>query len=175
MAKGQSAVVQSLADAQRDLARQSRRRNDPRPMEPRGPNKDILPGKWEPNHLGLPRGAPGEDTVCPVIPIGIEGENYYLIDSAGQFRIMTASDFSHAGIQGLFAQTPNYPQWAWPRFGRAPKVEDGEKPKPPPVKSFEDDAVRQALFFACAKEVLFSPTDKMRGRGSWTLKGGEIV
>jgi hypothetical protein len=136
----------------------------------RGPKS---PKGWTPHvKTGLPRDKGCE---CPVIPLGIDGEVYHLIDASGQFRSLTAGDFSHAGMQALFAQTPNYPQWAWPRYGRAPKAEPGEKAPEPPIKSFEDDAVRQALFFACAAKGLFSPTDKLRGRGAWTLKGGQLV
>lgn len=167
--KGKVAVVVSMADASRDLARQKRRRADPAPGEARA---GVSPGKWNANSLGLPADKGCE---CPIIPLGVEGETMHLIDSSGQFRSMKASDFSHAGIQSLFAATPNYPQWAWPRWGRAPAPKDGEPPKPPPVKSFEDDKVREALFLACTRKGLFSPSDKLRGRGAWTMKSGAIV
>ncbi|HXF46875.1 MAG TPA: hypothetical protein VNK91_12235, partial [Burkholderiaceae bacterium] len=84
-------------------------------------------------------------------------------------------DFSHAGIQSLFAATPNYPQWMCPRWGRAPKAADGEPPPPPPIKSFEDDAVRQIFFQACSRRGLFNPRDKLRGLGMWTLPGGQLI
>jgi hypothetical protein len=168
---GRAAVVVSIVDAQRDLAKQRRRRADPPAAEPRGDAK-IKPGKWSANNLGLPAEKGCE---CPVIPLGFEGALYHLIDSSGQFRSLAPSDFSHAGIQSLFAGCPNYPQWAWPRYGRAPATKEGEAPKPAPIKSFEDDAVRQALFRACDRKGMFSPTDKLRGRGSWMLRGGGLV
>jgi hypothetical protein len=163
--RGKSAVVVSMADAARDLARQKRRRDDPPPAQARN---GVPPGKWTPNNLGLP-------DECPVTPLGIEGELCHLIDSSGQFRSWTASDFSHAGIQSLFSQTPNWPQWAWPRYGRAPAPAPGQPQQPPPIKSFEDDGVRQALFLACARRGLFSPADKLRGRGAWALNGGDLI
>lgn len=165
--RGKSAVVVSMADAARDLARQRRRREDPAPKQPRG---GVPPGKWTPNNLGLP----SEDE-CPVTALGIEGGLFHLIDSSGQFQSLTASDFSHAGIQSLFSVTPNWPQWAWPRYGRAPAPAPGQPNPTPPIKSFEDDAVRQALFLACARKGLFSPSDKLRGRGAWSLHGGELI
>ena len=73
---------------------------------------------------------------------------FHLVDSTRQFRSLKASDFSHAGIQGLFAATPNYPQWAWPRHGKS-KTDDDGKPIPPPITSFKDDDVRMALMLAC--------------------------
>lgn len=168
--RGKLAVVVSMADAARDLARQKRRREDPPPAAPRGRDKDIPPGKWTPNALGLP----SEDD-CPVTALGIEGELYHLIDSSGQFRSWTASDFTHSGFQSLFSVTPNWPQWAWPRYGKAPTPAPGQQQLPPPIKSFDDDDVRQALFLACARRGLFSPSTKLRGRGAWTLTGGELI
>jgi hypothetical protein len=158
--------VVSFGDADRALRRR-KGRDDPPPATPRG---GAPPGKWTPNDIGLPREDP-----CPVEPLGFEGELYHLIDSHRQFRSRAASDFSHAGIQALFGATPNYPQWMCPRYGRAAKAEPGEEPKPPPIKSFEDDKVRELIFAACARKGLFSPTDKLRGRGAWKLRGGALV
>ena len=166
-AGGASANVVALADAARDLGRQKRRRQDP---PPRVARNDCPPGKWTPNNLGLPKEDP-----CPVEPLGIEGEYFHLVDSSGQFRSLAAGDFSHAGIQGLFASVPNWPQWAWPRYGRASKPGEGETPKEPPIKSFDDDATRSALMLACTRRGLFSPVDKLRGRGMWVSKGGGLI
>jgi hypothetical protein len=160
-----------MADAARDLARQKRRREDPPPRQERNGAK---PGKWKPNAIGLPVEDP-----CPVVPLGTEkvggGIVYHLLDSAGHFVTYGASDFSHAGMQSLFAATPFWPQWAWPRYGRAPKISEGETPKEPPIKSFEDDAARQALMLACTRRGLFTPTDKLRGRGMWLDKSGDVI
>ncbi|HXF44940.1 MAG TPA: hypothetical protein VNK91_02370, partial [Burkholderiaceae bacterium] len=84
-ARGKAAVVVSIADAARDLARQKRRRLDPPPAEKRG-NPPTLPGKWTANALGLPNEDP-----CPVTPLGVQGDVFHLIDSDGQFRSMKAS------------------------------------------------------------------------------------
>lgn len=156
--------VVSIADAARNLARKRRGRDDPPPHEARGPNKDVPAAQWTPNDVGLPR-----EAECPVQPIGHGAGLYYLIDSAGEFRGEPASFFTHAGIQDVFAATPNYPKWAWPRFGRS------KPPLPPPIESFKDDAVRDALFLACTRRGLFSPTDKLRGRGMWLERGGGLV
>ncbi len=176
MAKGPAAVKVAVADSVRDLARQKRRREDPPPRIPRG-NPAVAPPKfagqptnWTANALGLPK-----EDACPVEPLGIEGEYYHLIDSSGQFRSLVASDFSHAGIQSLFAAMPNWPQWCWPRYGKVTNDPDSGHPTPPPIKSFDDDAVRAALFLACTRRGLFSPTDKLRGRGMWSTKGGGLI
>jgi hypothetical protein len=48
-------------------------------------------------------------------------------------------------------------------------------PAPPPIESFKDDLVRDSIFQACTRQGLFSPTDKLRGRGMWLERGGAIV
>jgi hypothetical protein len=168
-AKGKTANVVSMADAARDLARQKRQRNDPPPTEKRGV---ALPAKWTANALGLPNEDP-----CPVIPLGIQGEFCHLIDSDGQFRSLKPGDFSHAGIQKLFAAAPNYPQWMSPRWGKAKKKQDaeGNVTEIIPLESFKDDTVREIIFGACSRRGLFNPRDKLRGLGMWTLPGGQLI
>lgn len=176
--KGASAVVVSMADASRDLARQKRRRDDPPPREPRrAKNGDEIkpqkwpgsPPPWTKNNLGLPNEEP-----CPVIPLGIEGDLKHLIDSDGQIRSWTKGDFNQAGIADLFSAMPNYAKFYWPRFGKSKKGDD-DKPAPPPIESFRADDVRDALFLACSRKGLFSVTDKLRGRGMWPTRGGGVL
>lgn len=176
--RGKPKVVVSMADAARDLARQKRRRDDPAPEKARNgclPNRKNAPPNWTANSLGLPN-----DDPCPVVPLGTEksggGVTYHMIDSNGQFVSYSAKDFSHAGMQSLFAVTPNYPAWAWPRHGRPFKITEGEEERTVyPISSFEDDDVRQALMMACTRRGLFSPTDKLRGRGMWLTKAGGLI
>jgi hypothetical protein len=101
-----------------------------------------------------------------VTPLGIEGEFFHLVDSAGQFRTLTIREFSRTGIQALFASTPNFVKWAWPRFSK------GDEPV---LKGFDDDAVKECIFRACSRSGLFVPRDRMRGRGAWRLRGGGLV
>lgn len=169
---GNEANIVALEDAERRL----KRRQGPADPPPHMPREGIaaqqwpgVPPNWTRNDLGLPKEVP-----CPVEPIGFEGELFHLIDSMKQFRSVTAADLSHAGIQSLFAATPNYPAWAWPRHGRIKQDEEG-KQLPPPIMSFRDDDVRQALMLACTRKGLFSPTDKLRGRGAWLMRGGGLV
>ena len=178
---GQSANVVSIADGMRDLARQRRRRQDPPPTHPREGRRanEIVqvdpqrfassPREWTENSLGMPAEDPS-----PVTPLGVEGEFFHLIDSNGQFRSLKASDFSHAGMQALYSATPNWPAFHYPRHGKVVPDADGN-PKPPPITSFKDDDLRQALFRACARAGLFSPADRMRGRGMWTDKAGDLI
>lgn len=176
MARGKAALVVADSDAERRLARAKRERNDPSPGEPRGPDKNIFAGQhhdsrgddnrgWTANSLGLPN----EDE-CPVQCLGVEGNLYHLIDSAGQFRSVTKSDLNGAGLQDLFALYPNYPMWMCPHV-RETRKGSGKYY----IDNFEEKHVRRMLFQACARRGLFSPSDKMRGRGMWTFRGGQAV
>jgi hypothetical protein len=49
------------------------------------------------------------------------------------------------------------------------------KPHKPVIKSFEADQIKEDFFRACARKGFFSPNDKMRGRGAWTFRSGNLV
>jgi hypothetical protein len=140
-------------------------RRDPPPHMRRGPGEGAPPGGWTAGDDGLPIEDP-----CPVVPLGAEGDHFHVLDSIGQLRSFADSKLTHAMIQGLFAAAPNWPQWAFPRYGAS-----GKKSEPPPIKSFHDDGVRQALFGARARKGLFSPRNKVRGRGAWRRADGRLI
>lgn len=166
--------------AAEDAELQREWQRDTEPMVPRGPNK-VLAGQWTKDIWGMPSD-PGCE--CPVEPIGFEGGLFYFIDSRGQFRAMRAGDLNQVGIQDLFSATPNYPKWMCPRWA---EIEDEEidpetnektvkkKSKVWIIKSFQADEIKEILFRACSRKGFFSPSDRMRGRGAWTLRSGNIV
>jgi hypothetical protein len=51
----------------------------------------------------------------------------------------------------------------------------GEVIKPSEIVSFEADDIKETFFRACARKGFFSPNDKMRGRGAWTFRSGNLV
>ena len=172
--RGNAANVVQLDKERRAIERQRKFRDDPPPLTARGPDK-ILAGQWTRGLDGMPTD-PGCE--CPVEPIGFEGGNFYFIDSRGQFRSMTADKVNQSGIQDLFAAAPNYPKWMHPRWGKAKEKKDpetGEKIVTIPIESFQADHIKETLFKACAYRGFFSPADKMRGRGGWTMRGGQLV
>lgn len=172
MSKSPKSNVVSMDKAARDLERQRKSRKDPPPMTPRGPG-EVLAGQWTPDMYGMPSDPECE---CPVEPIGFEGAYKYVIDSSGQFRAMKAADFNQVGIQDLFSATPNYPKWMRPRWHVPKGVDDATgKPHKPMIKSFEADQIKEDFFRACARKGFFSPNDKMRGRGAWTFRSGNLV
>lgn len=168
---GNRANVVSMDKAAREIERQRKMRRDPPPMEPRGPNK-VVAGQWTPDLYGMPSDPECE---CPVTPVGFEGSYLYVIDSMGQFRALKAADFNQVGIQHLFADAPNYPKWMCPRWSKPVTDKKGVVTKPSEIVSFEADDIKEILFRACARMGFFSPNDKMRGRGAWTLRSGALL
>lgn len=168
---GQRANVVSFGKAERDLQRMRKQRKDLPPMEPRGPG-NVAAGQWQADMYGMPSNPECE---CPVTPIGFEGDLFYFIDSRGQFRAVKAERINQVGIQDLFSATPNYPKWMCPRWSKPVVDKKGIVTKPSEIVSFEADDIKEILFLACSRKGFFSPNDKMRGRGSWTFRSGNLV
>lgn len=168
---GQRANVVAFGAAAREIERlRAQQHRDPLPFLPRG---GVKAGEWQPDLYGMPKD-PGVES--PVEPIGYEGDVYYFIDSRGQFRALKAEKLNQVGIQDLFSATPNYPKFIHPRRSkeiRNPKTQ--EIIKESEIVSFEADDIKEMLFLACSRKGFFSPENKMRGRGSWTFKSGNLV
>jgi hypothetical protein len=171
MTKTPSNVVQMDKKA-REIERLRKQRADPPPMEPRGGDKNVFAGQWSPDLYGMPSDKGCE---CPVEPIGYEGDLFYFIDSRGQFRAIKAEKLNQVGIQDLFSSAPNYPKWMCPRWSKPVVDKKGVITKPSEIVSFEADDIKEILFLACSRKGFFSPNDKMRGRGAWTYRGGNVI
>jgi hypothetical protein len=169
--KGARANVVAMGKADDELAAQRQWKLDTAPMDPRGPDH-VAAGQWKADLWGMPADAGCE---CPVEPIGFEGGIKYFIDSMGQFRAIKAAELNQVGIQDLFSAAPNYPKWMCPRWSKPVVDKKGIITKPSEIVSFEADDIKEILFRACARKGFFSPSDKMRGRGAWTLRSGQIV
>jgi hypothetical protein len=174
MAKGRSEIRQAEEDSRAKVARLKLVPPDPPPSEGTGvkvryiPRNGAPPGKWTPNELGLPTEDP-----CPVQCLGLEADTMHIIDSNDQY--VAATKWDHENIQKYFAGRPNYPKWAWPRPGKTPKATEAVPYPLPPIESFRDDHVRDALFLACSRQGLFSARDKLRGRGAWRMRTGQLL
>lgn len=123
----------------------------------------IYPGKWP----GFPMSA--LPPKCPVIPIGKTGSVSFLIDTLGQLREIEDAEWSKKMIAALFALTPHYPYWAWPRWKQVKKGQD------PEVNGMDTDAAVACLLAACARRGLFEPRDQVRGRGGWADARGRFI
>lgn len=141
-----------------------RRPNDPPPGEARRiDGVEVGPGEWTTDFWGLP-------PECPVTPLGMEGVTIHLMDSLGQLVSLEPSAFGAKMIQALFGERQNFLWWAWPRF------QERKKQKGPPIPvGWRPEQVTECLYTAAARRGLFSPRDRVRGRGAWLDKQEALI
>lgn len=162
---GAKGIRAAFADAKANLARTAEV-FDPDPMLERN---GIAPGQWP----GYPHDRLPPD--CPVIALGVQDKTSYFIDCMGQLIAVDASEWGKKILVNLFALTPNYIYWAWPRFS-APKTDkQGKVTAPSVINGCEVDDAVACLVKAAAKRGLFDPTDHIRGRGGWTDRTGRFI
>lgn len=154
--RGIKGVRAHFTDAQERLVREM-------PLDPpsnevrRVGGMDVQPGRWP--------GAPVDRLPpnCPVIPLGVDGDHMFFVDTVGQMRSVKQLD--KKTLITLFALTPNFLQWAWPRWSA----------KTMTINGLEVDEAAACLAKACASRGLFSPQDKVRGRGAWRGANGSLI
>jgi hypothetical protein len=149
---GLRGVRASFADAAAKL--DQKEVPDPKPQEDR---HGYRPGQWP--------GAPADDLPpgCPVTPLGVDGKIYYFVDSLGQ--MVGFEKLAQDDIQKLFALTPNFPYWAWPRINEKYKS----------INGLDTNEAKACLYKQCALRGLFRPGTRVRGRGAWLTKAGKLI
>ncbi len=157
-----NAIEQMIGDAEREDFFSKLGVGDPRPGEPMEIGKEkVKPGAWMPDELGLPAN-------CPVIPLGVDNDEYFFLDTIGQLRIFAANTFSQKTITSLFMGRHFFLYWAWPRFKA---VGDGEFE----VSGWRAELATEDLMMACARKGPWNAIDAMRGRGAWRGPDGELI
>lgn len=166
------AIVQAgTAEAERlaELARLRKPVDDP-PVG--GSRSGILPGKWGvENEDGVPEPDefPGD---CPVLPLGHNSGDLFVLDAAGQVRCLEDSkQIGQGTIEKLFLGRIRYAYWAWPRFAKKAKGDKG----PGKVDTFRTELVRQSLLAEAERKGIFDKLDAVRGRGVWLGEQGELI
>jgi hypothetical protein len=154
-ARGLSDVAALVAEADGEASKaEFMALADPQP----GAAKDgIKPGEWQPEHDGLP-------PECPILALGTEDGYYFFLDTIGQLRILKDSEFGQKALTSLFQGRHHYLYWAWPR-----KNADGQ------VKGWRAEKVTEDLMAACARKGSWNASDRVRGRGLWTDKEGQLI
>ncbi|TCD15157.1 hypothetical protein [Oricola cellulosilytica] len=115
------------------------------------------PGRWEPDEFGLPPD-------CPVMPLGTDNGMFFFLDTIGQLRVLKEGEFGQGPLNALFMGRHWWLYWAFPK-----KNADGA------VTGWRAEKVRECLMAACAKKGAWSPANKVRGRGFWTDRKGDLV
>lgn len=143
---GIAAMVADAEDPARYLARVAG--DDPAPGLPLN---GVKVGEWEPDELGLPPD-------CPIIPLGVDGDVYWFLDTLGQLRPLEVSGFGQKAINSLFMGRHLYLYWAWPRHSK-----EGD------VVHWRQEKATETLMAACARKGPWNAVERARGRGAWRL------
>ena len=163
-----SGVQAMIADAKPLRARVLQVDRDPMPgfarnVEVMGAHDDqthsVMPGEWADfaDEWGLPPD-------CPVLPLGVDGDVFWFLDTIGQLRGLVESKMGQGGITALFMGRANYLYWAWPRWN----AKGG-------IAGWRAERSREVLMAACARKGPWNPVDRVRGRGTWRGRAGELI
>jgi hypothetical protein len=120
-------------------------------------DQGIRPGEWTPQRNGLP-------SDCPVHPLGVDGDNFWFLDTIGQLRSIPSHRFSQNAVAALFMGRHHYLYWAWPRT-----TKDGA------VTSWRAEKARDDLMAACAIKGPWKDVEKVRWRGAWRGAKGQLI
>ncbi|MBL4768105.1 MAG: hypothetical protein JKY94_10385 [Rhodobacteraceae bacterium] len=164
MAKKSKRTIRALfADAAEDLASQKSYK-DPPSEQARG---EFLAGQWP----GYPYGQ-----MPPECPIAVHGHKMgvvYVTDAAGQLIELDKGDA--VSTCRLFGKFQNFPEWAFPRWGKSIKDPESGKMLPPRINGLEFQKLYRCLVAEGDRQGLFDPSKQHRGRGGWVDTDGNFL
>ena len=102
---------------------------------------------------------------CPVHALGCEGENYYFIDDQGQLFETGDKQLGQDRIRRLFGLSIDYLYANWPRINF----------KTGTVEGWRAERVAESLYVSAKRKGIWNAFDKVRGRGAWLGKKGELI
>ena len=102
---------------------------------------------------------------CPVVPLGTKDRVYYYLDALGQLAEPGPRDHSKLNLIAMFSPHAEFlAEWK-PRVNR-----DGV-----PTGDFAAEQVAFALMKACSELGVWSPAARVRGRGAWLGRDGDLI
>jgi hypothetical protein len=121
---------------------------------------------------GPPDGLPKD---CPVRPLGMsaDGKLFFYLDPGGRLQILTQKDHSRLGILALFNERFNLLMEYWPRLTKVTDKETGETDFQ--VTGWKPERAAEELVAQCGRRGTINPADKVRGRGAWRGREGELI
>ncbi|MEM9579069.1 MAG: hypothetical protein AAF891_00160 [Pseudomonadota bacterium] len=119
-----------------------------------------------PGPSGRKRGEIFDD--CPVVPLGIHGDQHYFLDVLGQMR--KAKKLEGHNLMSMFGHQVaklcyHFAQWR--------TNDDGEKERIP--GKFNAYGAAMVMYSACSELGTFNPDNAVRGVGAWTDEDGNLV
>lgn len=105
----------------------------------------------------------GED--CPIIPLGVNGKEYYFLDAMRQ-KVSFVTKLDEGELTKLFGKHIGWLDNAFPSYGR-----NGD---PMPLK-FDQRHAQRAAFISCQDAGRFNPAGAFKGLGSHRGDDGSLI
>lgn len=109
----------------------------------------------------------------PIVALGKLGRVNHMLDQLGQLASYPDKEIGRATIEGLMGTRPQLLEQYWPRL-KLYKNADGEVIRKEVIGWRPEDAGR-CIKAACAREGVWDPAEKVRGRGAWSNGQGDLI
>lgn len=106
---------------------------------------------------GLPEGS-------PVIPLGMNGDQFFYMDAVRQLRQLAANKHGRLDLQSLFVPKTEFLDNTWPKFNK-----DGEVTGP------DWDMIARSLMDAAGRIGPIDVDRAVRGPGAWRADDGRLI
>lgn len=106
----------------------------------------------------------GLPDACPVIPLGVLGDENFFLDANKQLRRLKGEKHGQSSLKMLFGQWAGMLHHWWPRYNK-----NGE------TVGWRPEECATDLIVACAKKGVWSPAERIRGAGAWVGRDGQLV
>lgn len=125
-----------------------------------GEGRDLPPG---PGDLYLP-----EDS--PIVPLGVNGRVYYLLDAYRQLQEVPWKEMGRTTVIGLVGDRAHlFLEKHYPRKTQNRRTQEWE------TTGWRPEEAQMAIHNSCARLGIWSPRTKVRGAGAWAGKNGGLV
>ncbi|MEA3036817.1 MAG: hypothetical protein QOH04_2594 [Sphingomonadales bacterium] len=132
---------------------------------------------WGPGDELPPDGAVSMPAGCPVEPLGTHNNIFYFLTALGELRPLAADKVANKHIVGMFAPFTQYLFDEWPRKKEVEITDDAGKVVGSEwiVTGWRADDVSLELMKVCGARGVWSPRDKVRGRGAHRDEKGGLI
>ena len=100
----------------------------------------------------------------PVVALGVQGTTCFFLDSLGQLISFAWKDVARANIEGMLGTKADLLEEYWPRLDDKGRT-----------KGWKPEEAGRAFKASAAARGVWSPTEKVRGAGSWLGPDGELI
>lgn len=114
---------------------------------------------------------------CPIRALGrdADGKTFYYANGLNQLTVLSASEHTHNYFMAMCGDAVGYLYQQWPQKKLVKKTVGGIETEEWVVTGFNSAQVRDALMQAASLKGVWSPTEKLRGRGAWRDDDGKLI